>query len=204
VVKYNIRTRRDLARTHGLFLLHWASEEEADENIIKPFLARATTVFHMEYPDAPKCLSYQTITEIFHLSLVYWEPTIGDPPKWSSVLLGITPDVLAGKITLELLRVAGAPENSTWEQMEEIGNKLVCTCRRPGFKQPANISILVSLFVWSSSVLVGRISTTCSQIQHIRHERTWSASSETEKWRNDGSENESFVDVSTLPRLPEN
>ena len=148
VTKYNICTRRDLARMHGLFLFYLEGHEDADERIIQPFLARATTVFHMECGAAPKCLSYQTITEILHLSLVYCEPAAGEPPKWSSLLLGLTPDILAGKITRELLRVAGAPENSTWEQMESIcGNRLVCTCRRPGFKQPVHITTLVSPFV---------------------------------------------------------
>ena len=160
VIKYNIRARRDLARMHGLFPLHRVSEEEADESVVKPFLAQATTVFHIDFPDAPKCLSYETITEIFHLSLVFWEPAIGNPPKWSTVLLGITPDVLAGKITRELLRVAGAPENSTWEQMERIcGNKLVCTCRKPDLNslQPFRVSVLVSLFVWVPFILAGGI-----------------------------------------------
>jgi len=158
VIKYNIRARRDLARMHGLFLFHLESEENADENIVKPFLTRATTVFHMECAAAPKYLSYQTITEILHLSLVYWEPAIGDPPKWSNILLSITPDVLAGKITRELLRVAGAPENSTWEQMESIcDKKLVCTCRRPDFRQPAHVTTLVSLFVWAPFVLAGGV-----------------------------------------------
>ena len=147
VVKYNICARRDLARLHWLLFLDWENEEEADENAIKPFLARATTVFHVNYAAAPKCLSYKTITEIFHLALVYWEPAIGDPPKWRNVLALIQPDILAGKITRELLRVAGAPEDSTWEQMEEIcGRKLVCTCRKPGFSQPVPVNILVSPF----------------------------------------------------------
>ena len=146
VIKYNICTRRDLARMHGLFLLHAESEEEADENIIKPFLARATTVFHMDCAAAPKCMSYKTFTEISHLALVYWDPEVGDPPKWSTILLGITSDVLAGKIIRELLRIAGAPENSTWEQMERIcGSKLICTCRKPGFSQPVHITSLVSV-----------------------------------------------------------
>ena len=148
VVQYNIRARRDLARMHGLFLFYWENQEDVDERIVKPFLARATTVFHMECEDAPRCLSYETITEIFHLSLVFWEPAIGDPPKWSTVLLTITPDILAGKITRELLRVAGAPEDSTWEQMESIcGDRLVCTCRKPGFTQPVRINSLVSPIV---------------------------------------------------------
>ena len=158
VVKYNIRARRDLARLHGLFLFHWESEEDVDEKVIKPFLARATTVFHMECEIAPPCLSYQTITEILHLSLVYSEPAIGEPPKWSSLLLGLSPDILAGKITRELLRVAGAPETSTWEQMESIcGSRLVCTCRRPGFTQPVHITTLVSPFVWAPFVFTGGI-----------------------------------------------
>jgi hypothetical protein len=147
VIKYNIRARRDLARMHGFLLPHGENEEAIDENVVKPFLARATTVFHMESGDAPRCLSYQTITEIFHLALVYWEPAVGDPPKWSIVLLGITPDILAGKITRELLQVAGAPENSTWDRMERIcGKRLVCTCRKPNFKQPVPITTLVSPF----------------------------------------------------------
>jgi len=158
VVEYNIRARRDLARIHGLFLLYWEGQEDTDEKIIQPFLARATTVFHMECGAAPKCLSYQTITEILHLSLVYSEPAVVEPPKWSSLLLGLTPDILAGKITRELLQVAGAPENSTWEQMESIcGSRLVCTCRKPGFRQPVHITTLVSLFVWAPFVLAGGI-----------------------------------------------
>ena len=199
VINYNIRARRDLARMHGLFLLHWESEADADENIIKPFLARATTVFHMACRAAPKCISYQTFSEISHLALVHWNPAVGDPPKWSTVVLGVTPDVLAGRITRELLRVAGAPENSTWEQMERIcGKRLICTCRRPGFRQPVDITTLVSPFAWASFALAGGIfPTMCPQIQHIRYERTWSLP-EAEKWRDDGSEDESFVDAPTL------
>jgi len=154
--RYNIRARRDLARMHGVSLFFWGSQQDVDEKIIQPFLARATTVFHMECEAAPGCLSYQTITEILHLSLVYWEPAIGEPPKWSSLLLGLTPDILAGKITRELLRIVGAQEDSTWEQMERIcGKRLVCTCRRPGFRQPVHITTLVSPFVWTPFVSAG-------------------------------------------------
>ena len=41
--------------------------------------------------------------------------------------------------------------------------------------------------------------TVCPQIQHIRHERTWSKLSEAEKWRDEGSEDESFVDTFVIP-----
>ena len=152
VIKYNIRARQDLARIYGLIVLPWPSEEEADENIIKPFLAKATTVFHMGWSTCSDCMSYGTLTEILHLALVHSNPEFREPPKWSTVLLGITPDVLAGKINRELLRVAGAPEGSTWEQMEvAYGGKLVCTCRKPGFKQPTCIVNLVSIFAWGFS-----------------------------------------------------
>ena len=147
VAKYNIRARQDFARMHDLSLPPWESEEEADENIVKPFLARATTVFHIDCPTAPKCLPYKTIAELLHLVIVCWEPTIGDPPKLSKILPKVTPDVLAGKITRELLRVAGAPDGSTWEEINGIcGSRLVCTCRRPYFRQPTHITTLVSLF----------------------------------------------------------
>lgn len=145
VIEYNIHTRRDLARMHGLHL-HGENEEEADEYIIKPFLTKATTIFHFDCTAAPSCLSYQALTEIFHLSLWYWLPEIGDPPPWRAIISDITPDVLAGKITRELLRVAGAPGNSSWEQMERIGKKLICTCRIPHFEQPVDIVVLVSRF----------------------------------------------------------
>ena len=146
VIEYNILARGDLARIHGLFVTPWQNEEEADENIIKPFLARATTVFHMRDRN---CMSYKTLTEILHLALVYSDPELRDPPKWSTILLGIAPDILAGKINFELLRVAGAPEDSTWEQMKtSYGGKLVCTCRKPGFEQPVCIVHLVSIFTW--------------------------------------------------------
>ena len=161
VIKYNIHARRDLARMYGLFLPYGENEEEADENIIKPFLARATTAFHMDCKSAPRCLSYQTITEIFHLAMVYLEPAAGNPPTWRAALRGVTPDILAGKIIRELLRVAGAPENSTWEQMERIcGNRLVCTCRMPGFRQPVCVTTLVSplaLFVSVGGVFQLRV-----------------------------------------------
>ncbi|KAF9781569.1 hypothetical protein BJ322DRAFT_1076985 [Thelephora terrestris] len=167
-IRYNICARQDLARMHGLYVLHRGDEEETDEFIIKPFLARATTVFHLNSSAAPSCLSYQTLTEIFHLSLVYWMPEVGDPPPWRAVTLDITPDILAGKITRELLRVAGASEVSTWEQMERIcGSKLVCTCRKPHFQQPVEITTL---------------------IKHIRHERTWESLSEAERWGDEGRE----------------
>lgn len=157
VVKYNIHTRRDLARMHGLYLLYGVNEEEADEYIIKPFLTRATTVFRFDCSAVPSCLSYQALTEIFHLSLWYWMPQIGDPPPWRVLALDITPDVLAGNITRELLRVAGIPGNSTWEQMEKIGKKLVCTCRKPQFEQPVDIILLVSLFLQALFVPVNRL-----------------------------------------------
>ena len=88
--------------------------------------------------------------------------------------------------------------------MERVcGNRLVCTCRKPGFRQPVRVTALelVSLFVWAPFVLAGGNSQliNCSQIQHIRHERTWSASSEAERWRHDGFENKSFVDVPPFP-----
>lgn len=155
VIRYNIRARRDLAQMHGLVLPHWESEEDADENIVKPFLAKATTVFHIHVDCAatPGCLSYKMITEILNLSQMSQDPAAGGQPKWSTILRGITPDVLAGKIVRELLTVVGAPENSTWEQMEKTcGNKLVCTCRRPDFRQPASVTTLVSC--WASSVSV--------------------------------------------------
>ena len=158
VIKYNIRARRDLARLHGLFLLPVENEEEADENIIKPFLARATTVFRLDCPIAPRCFSYQTLSEIFHLATVYRDPEAGAPPKWNAAVSGVTPDILAGRITRELLRVAGAPEDSTWEQMESIcGERLVCTCRKPGFKQPVCIDTLVSLFACAFFVSVSGV-----------------------------------------------
>ena len=191
VVKYNIHARRDLARIHGLFLLSGQSEEETDENVVKPFLARATTVFHMDYQTAPECVSYETLTEMLHLALVYWEPRIGEPPKWGNIIPKITPDVLAGKITRELLRVAGAPENSTWERMERIcRDKLVCTCRKPGFEQPAWITTLVSILSWAFFVSVSE-EFTCLQVLHIRNERTWARSSEAERWRDEGLEDPS-------------
>ena len=155
VIKYNIHARRDLARIHGLFVLPWPSEEEADENVIKPFLARATTAFHASWSTYPTCLPYKTLTEILHLALVYSNPEFMEPPKWNTIFLGITPDILAGKINHELLRVAGAPAGSTWEQMETAyGEKLVCTCRKPHFEQPVCIVNLVSIFAWGFSVLV--------------------------------------------------
>lgn len=207
VIKYNIRTRCDLARMHGLFVpgvvLGGQDEGDADENIIKPFLARATTVFHLDSQAAPKCLSYKTLTEIFHLSLVYWMPEIGSPPTWNIVVLRVTPGVLVGKITRELLRVAGAPENSTWEQMKRIcGKKLVCTCRKPGFEQPARLDTLVGILALSFSFSMGeKFTTTYSQIQHIRYERTWTKSSEAERCRDEGLEDGSFVDFPTLPPI---
>ena len=144
-IKYNICTRRDLAQMHGLYLLRGDDEEEVDERIVKPFLAKATTIFHLDSPAAPSCLSYQSITEIFHLSLWYWEPEIGDPPPWRAVSLDITPDILGGKVARELLEVAGAPENTTWEEMESIcGKRLICTCRKPRCEQPVCITTLVS------------------------------------------------------------
>ena len=154
VIKYNIQTRRDLARIHGLVVLPWSNEEEADENIIKPFLAKATTVFHTNWSNHAPCTSYKTISyktlyEVFHLALVYWDPEFMEPPKWSTLLPEITPDIFAGKINRELLRVAGAPESSTWEQMEAVcERKLVCTCRKPGLPQPLSTASLVSIFAW--------------------------------------------------------
>jgi hypothetical protein len=150
VAKYNIHARRDLARIHGLFVPPLLTEEEADENIIKPFLARATTVFHMGWSSYCSCMSYKVLTEILHLALVHSNPEFREPPKWETVFLGISPDVMAGKINRELLRVAGAPESSTWGQMgETYGGKLVCTCRKPGFDQPVCIVHLVSIFSWN-------------------------------------------------------
>ena len=147
MIKYNIRARRDLAQMHGVTLPHGGNQQDEDEDFVKPFLARATTVFHVECGAAPKCLSYKMIAEILHIALEEWEPAEGDPPKWDAIVLGIKPDVLAGKITRELLRVAGAPDSSTWEQMGSIcGTKLVCTCWRPDFIQPAHITSLVSPF----------------------------------------------------------
>jgi hypothetical protein len=196
-VWYNIRTRRDLARMHGLFLLQGDNEEEADEFIIQPFLSRATTVFHLDSPAAPSCLSYHTITEILHLSLCYWMPEIGDPPPWSITSLAISPDILAGKITRELLRIVGAPDNSTWEQMEDIcGERLICTCRKPGFEQPVEVTSLASLF---TPVSVGEQSNFISQIKHIRHERTWDSPSESHRWRDEGREDGLYVDFFIHP-----
>lgn len=146
-MKYNIRARQDFARMHDLSFPPWDSEEEADEKIVKPFLAKATTVFHIDCATAPKCLPFKTVAELLHLVVTCWDPAIGDPPKLSTILLKVMPDLLAGRITRELLRVAGAPEDSTWEEMDRIcGTKLVCTCRRPDFRQPAHITTLVSRF----------------------------------------------------------
>ena len=196
-VKYNIRARRDLARMHGLFLLQGSNEEEADEYIIQPFLSKATTVFHLDSPAAPSCVSYQTITEILHLSLCYWMPEIGDPPPWSISSRAISPDVLAGKITRELLRVIGAPDNSTWEQMEDIcGERLVCTCRKPGFEQPVEVTSLASLF---TPVSVSEYSNFIPQIKHIRYERTWDSPSEIQRWRDEGQEYGLYVDFPIHP-----
>ena len=160
MTKYNIHARRDLARMHGLYVHHGENLGEADEHIIKPFLARATTVFHFDCGAAPSCLSYQSLAEIFYLALWCWTPEIGDPPPWRVITLDITPDVLAGKITSELLWVAGAPRNSTWEQMERIGKKLVCTCRKPHFEQPVDIVVLVSPYAFVLTVSVGEPSIT--------------------------------------------
>lgn len=146
VITYNIRARQDLARMHGLVLQHGENEEEADENIIQPFLARATTVFHFDLEAVPNCLSYQAFSEISYLGLVRSDPTTGHPQKWTTTLPMLTPDVLAGKIARELLRVAGAPENSTWEEMESICDEtLVCTCCKPDFEQPNSVANLVGL-----------------------------------------------------------
>jgi len=148
VIKYNVRARRDLARMHGFFVLGGQDEGDADEQVIKPFLARATTVFHLDSPPAPKCLSYKILTEIFHLATVYWMPEIGVPPTWNIAILGVTPAVLAGKITRELLRVVGAPESSTWEQMKRICGK------RGWFVRAGNrvsSSLSGSLLLWVSS-----------------------------------------------------
>ena len=146
VIKFNIRVRRDLAQMHGLSLPPGESEEEADENIVKPFLDKATTVFHISWSAGCKCMPYKKLSEIVHLSFVSLAPERGPPPNWSTVLLGIEPDIMAGKIACELLRAAGASENSTWEQIEgDYGKKLVCTCRKPNFEQPALIINLVSV-----------------------------------------------------------
>ena len=200
VVKYNIRTRRDLARIHGLSLVPRGGEEETDENIVKPFLARATTLFRMNWSTNCKFMSYRRLTEILHLALVYSDPQLGGPPKWNTIILGITPDILAGKIARELLRVAGAPENSTWEQMESIcGNSLVCTCRKPHFEQPACTVNIVSTFAYA---LDESLPTPCSQIQHIRDECTWNKPSEAERQTDEGVEDGSFVDFLSLPPIP--
>ena len=154
-IKYNIHARQDLARMHGLYVFITGDEEETDEHIIKPFLARASTVFHLDCSAAPSCMSYRTLTEIFHLSFVCWVPEIGDPPPWRVFIQDITPDILAGKITRELLRVAGVSETSTWEQMERVcGENLVCTCRKPHFQQPVEITTLVSSIAWDFFALV--------------------------------------------------
>lgn len=148
--KYNIYTRRDLARMHGLYLFMGKDEEESDKYIIKPFLERATTVFHLNCPAAPTFVPYQDLTEIFHLPLYCWPPEAGDPPSWRTLSSLVMPDILAGKIVRELLRVIGAPEGVTWEQMERIcGEKLVCTCRKPHFEQPVAITTLVSDLLFS-------------------------------------------------------
>ena len=81
--------------------------------------------------------------------------------------LGITPDFLAESITRELLQASGAPANSTWEQMESIEKKLICTCQKPHFEKSVNIAVLASLFVG------GRFLTRFSQVEHIWHEYTW-------------------------------
>ena len=150
VAKYNVRARRDLALIHGFFPPPGGSEEEVDEDVIKPFLARATTVFHLrgEMGGTYRCISYKTLSEILHLQLVYSNPEFVGLPKWRDILvLAILPDALAGKIARELLRVVGAPEDSTWEQMDEIcGKRLVCTCRKPHFSQPICVVALVSTF----------------------------------------------------------
>lgn len=113
VIKYNTYTRRDLARVHGLILSPGESEEEVDENIVKPFLARATTIFHLGWMTHCRSMSYQTLAEILHLTLVCLNPEFGEPPDWDTVISKVTPDILAGKIVHELLRVAGASENTT-------------------------------------------------------------------------------------------
>jgi hypothetical protein len=159
VIRYNIQTRRDLAQIHGLYL-PGENEEEVDEYIVQPFLARATTIFHFDCPTAPGCLSYKSLTDIFHLSLWYWTPEIGDPAPWRIIALDITPDFLAGKIARELLLVAGIAETSTWEQMERIEKKLICTCRKPHFEQPVDITALVSLFAQALAASVGQPSLT--------------------------------------------
>lgn len=147
-VKYNIHARRDLALIHGFFPPPGGSEEEVDENVIKPFLARATTVFHLrgEMGGTYRCMSYKTLSEILHLGIVYSNPELLEPPRWRDILVpSIVPDALAGKIARELLRVIGAPVDSTWEQMDEIcGKRLVCTCGKPRFPQPVCVVALVS------------------------------------------------------------
>jgi len=149
VIQYNIRTRRDLAQMHGLYLFPGEKEEETDENIVRPFLARATTIFYSDWPGSYKCMSYKTLSEILHLALVYMNPE-REPPEWSYLLPGFAPDILAGKIVRELLRVAGAPENSTREQLErDYEKKLVCTCQKPNFEQPAYLVHLVSMLAMS-------------------------------------------------------
>ena len=69
VIKYNIRARRDLAEMHGLFVYR-ETEKEADEHIIKPFLARATTAFHLDSASHSSIL-HRALTEILHSSLWY-------------------------------------------------------------------------------------------------------------------------------------
>jgi hypothetical protein len=199
-IKYNIHARQDLARIHGLHF-HGENEEETDEYIIKPFLAKATTVFRFDCEAS--LLSYQYLTEIFHLSLWNWEPRTGDPPPWRLIASDITPDVLAGEITRELLRVAGAPENSTWEQMERIGKKLVCTCRKPRFEQPVDITVLVSLVPLALFISVGEPSLTWFlQIKHIKYERTWDIPPEVERFMEEGQDEGSCVNFSRLSFHP--
>ena len=194
VIKYNIRARRDLAIIHGFFPPPGGSEEEVDENVIKPFLARATTVFHLrgEMGGTYRCISYKTLVEIIHLTIVYSNPEFMEPQRWRDALvMSIMPDALAGKIARELLRVVGAPEDSTWEQMDRIcGKRLVCTCRKPRFQQPVCVVALVSTL---SSLRAIKYSNSRSQIEHIRDERTWKKTSEVERWSDEGLEDGLFV-----------
>lgn len=200
VIKYNIRARRDLARMHGLCLLPGENEEETDENIIKPFLERATTIFYSDWPGSYKCMSYKTISEILHLALAYSNPE-REPPEWIYLLLGFTPDILAGKIVRELLRVAGAPENYTREQMErDYEKKLVCTCRKPNFEQPTYLVQLVSILARAFLLSVDEnFLSPCSQIEHIRYERTWDKPSGADRWSDGCLKGGSSVDLTSFP-----
>ena len=87
----------------------------------------------------------------------------------------------------------GADGKYLWEEvglyMPETGFQATCSYHHP------RESVLLGSLRLGGQVFP----TPYSQIQHIRHERTWSASSEADRWRHDGSENESFVDIPPLP-----